>query len=403
MFEREKSMTSHLVTLLAFVEDVLRSEHAKEAKRIIDETSAMIPELGELRMTAQTPPHHAEGARIEAHLVRMLAVLLSITERKNLFFIEEIAREKEYALEVRALVETLVLHKDFFIAYSIAHDLGKVPCLRFDASDGKMGALEGFTLHSERMSEIASESERHRFDKLFRAFEAGHPELHGPKLVASFYEYSGIQAHYKGHDRLGAGVDLSKAREDVLRAFHLPLSNAKILSELIRLHMDIICTFEQGSDVLHYQAFGAIALKAGLNKDLFFDLALGAMFLDGIIGSLHYENGTFDHPIEALFNFFRAEREVAPERHELRLQAEHREKKAQVKALLDAGGLSPEAVFDLLSTPIGPIRGEVMRQIYELVHEPSLSIDFGSQTEEIRSRARKTQALFQERGIPFTL
>ncbi len=403
MFQREKPVTPHLVTLLAFVEDVLRSAHAKEAKRIVDETAEMIPELRELRMTAQTPPHHAEGARIEAHLTRMLAVLFSITERKDLFFIEEIAREREYALEVRALVEILVEHKDFFVAYAIAHDFGKTSCLRFDATEGKMGALEGFKFHAERLTEIASDSERQRYDKLFRAFEAGHPELHGPKLVAAFYEYSGIGAHYKGHDRVGAGIELSKAREDVLRAFHLPLSNAKILSELIRLHMDIICTFEKGSDVLHYQAFGAIALKAGLNKDLFFDLALGAMFLDGIVGSLHYENGAFDHPIEALFNFFRAEREVAPERHELRLQAEHREKKAQVKALLDAGGLSPEAVFDLLSTPIGPVRGEVMRNIYELVHEPSLSVDFGTQTEEIRSRARKTQALFQERGIPFTL
>jgi hypothetical protein len=403
MFGHEPASSLHRVPLLSFIEDALCSAHKKEAKRVLDEVSILVPALAKLRMTPQTPPFHTEGVRVEAHLLRMLTVLFAVNERKDLLFIEEFAREKAYALEIQNLLETLVSHKDFFVAYILAHDLAKVPCLTFDAKEGSKGAEEGFILHGERLTETASESERQRYDKLARAYAASHDGLSDEELAAEFYDYSGVHAHYKGHDRVGAGAEFAAAREDILRALHLPLSNAKMLAELIRLHMDVTCSFERKADPLSFEAFTAIALKAGLNKELFWDLAIGAHFLDAVVGSLQYRDGVMSQPVHSFFNFLKAERESAPQRHESRAAEEQRGKKAQVKALLDEGGLSPDAVFTLLRTPIGPVRGEIMKQVYSLVHEPSLTVHFGEQTEEIRQRARKTQALFRERGIPFTL
>lgn len=389
--------------LLPWISEEVLPLKSTEAHGLFERLATEIPEVARLRFTPQGPLHHAEGPHVGVHVERMVAVLLALLEKDNLQFLEEVAREKEYALEFEALLEVLKENRDFFLAYIFAHDLGKDLTLSFDVRDEKKGKTEGFHQHDARTNEQATEPERQRYDKIFRAFSASHGELLQEKLVAAFFDEYGVETHYKGHDREGGSVKFAHARESLLSTFGVSLSHAKLLAELIRLHMDVLMTFERGVDASAYKAFTGIALKAGLNKDLFLDLAAGALFLDGIIGSLHYEGGTFSHSLKPLMNLFRAEREAQPERHALREEKLHRTQKVFVKNTLRDGGLSPEDVFSLLDVPVGPLRGEVMKKVYYLLHDPECKIDFGEYTEELRRRARKTQALFQERGIAINL
>ncbi len=321
------------VFLLPWIEEeVLPS---KKAASMFEEIARQVPEVALLETTPQSPPFHAEGKFVRSHVERIVAVLLSLNTKSTLLFLEEVAREKEFVLEFAHLLETLKKHQDFFLSYAFSHDLGKPKCLSFE----------------------------------------------------------GEKVHYFGHDRVGASTEFTQAREKILSEFNVSYSHAKMLSELIRLHMDILTAFTKEADGKSYQAFSAIAEKAGLNKDLFLDLAAGAIFLDACTGSLCHIGNEFKHSLEPMLNFYRTEREVAPEKHRERELAAHRDEKAAIKKLHAAGGLSPEEIFILLGTPVGPIRGEVMKKVYDLLEDPEADVDFGEHTEEIRRRVEKTREL----------
>jgi hypothetical protein len=376
MFHREALSLPETKLLLSFIEqDVLPSEHFTRAQKVFTEVSKEIPEVLTLGYTPQGPRHHAEGPRVEAHITRMLACLFYLNSTNfSLELIEDFAREKSFTAEVRSLQKTLKEQEAFLTAYAFCHDLGKPLCLTFKVLAGKKG---------ESVRIIDAE----QFDKLYRAFAAHRGEESAEKTVAAFYDEYGIVTHYIGHDRAGASPEFSKAREAVLKHFGVSLSSAKLMTELIRHHMDVLTAFTRGVDTVEYTAFTALAGRLGLNKEMFLDMAVAGMFLDAVAGSLHYEEGTFSHAVTPLLNWYRAEREVAPERHEEREHAEKRAGKLVLKKAYDAAGLSPEKVFELLNTPIGPIRGEVMKKIDELVQNPEADIDFGEHTAELRRRA----------------
>jgi hypothetical protein len=321
------------VFLLPWIEEeVLPSERAVA---MFSEIALRVPEVAALEKTPQSPPFHAEGKFVRSHVERMVAVLLSLNTKSTILFLEEAAREKELHLEFERLLETLKSHHDFFLSYAFSHDLGKPKCVSFE----------------------------------------------------------GEKVHYFGHDRVGAGTEFTQAREKILSEFNVSHSHAKMLTELIRLHMEILTTFSRSAEVHRYQAFAAIASKAGLNKDLFLELAAGAIFLDACVGSLHQENGQTFHSLQPIINFYRAEREAEPEKHRLLEEGAKRAEKTAIKEIHERGGLSPQAIFELLKTPVGPVRGEVMKKVYDLLEDPDAQVDFGEHTEEIRRRANKTREL----------
>lgn len=393
MFNSPPSKPGNKQFLQEWMNGILASDEGVRAYELFERVSTNLPELARLRMTPQSPPHHAEAANVAGHVERMLTIILALAHGAELLDIEEFAREKDLVFEFRALEQSIRTHKDFFIAYALAHDLGKAETVRFSADPDKQGSAEGFAAGGDRLTILATEPERLRYDKLFRA----------TGQVAEFFDSHGISVHYDGHDRVGAGAGLARAREAILQACGVSISSAKMLAELIRLHMEILRAFERGADAPAFTAFGAIALKAGLNKELFLDLAAGALLLDGVLGSLHYEQGKFSTDLAPILHFYRAERVAEPNRHAVREEIEHRQEKAIVKELLSQGGLDPDTVFALLKTPICPVRGTVMHQVYDLIRDPESGVDFGQVTNELRDRARKTQALFHERGIRFTL
>ncbi|MFA5947167.1 MAG: hypothetical protein WC813_04055 [Patescibacteria group bacterium] len=353
MFGKPVSTPPDRVFLLDWIEqDVLLSEAGERARKIVAELAKKLPEVQKLVDCSQTPPHHAEGPTVESHLVRILSVLFAIQsstsrplasissatlmDRRVLASgtgpssIEEFAREKTLSAEWTSLFSTIATNEKFLSAYVMAHDLGKPECVKTD--------------------------------------ELG-------------------RVHYLGHDRVGASPAFAYAREAILKYFELPSSSAKLLTELIRLHMDIITTFTASPSAAEFRAFAALAGRAGLNKDLFLDLAPVCLFLDAVAGSLHSDGRTKSHDLTPLLNWYRAEREAMPERHEAREAGEKKASKMAVKKAYADAHLSPEEIFELLGTPIGPIRGEIMKKIDELVKNPDTKVDFGEHTAEIRRRA----------------
>ncbi len=357
MFSKPLTTPPDRKFLLDWIEqDVLLSKAGVRARNVVAELVGKIPEVKKLVETPQTSPHHAEGPTVEAHLVRILSVLFAVTgsitpwspsvgegprgspvgatPEGGLLDIEEFVREKILFAEWKSLFSTITQNEKFLSAYAFAHDLGKAECVKID--------------------------------------DAG-------------------RVHYLGHDRAGASSSYAYAREAILKYFGLPSSSAKLLTELIRLHMDIITTFQSSANIAEFRAFVALAGRAGLNKELFLDLAPACLFLDAVAGSLEEVDGRRFHDMTPLINWHRAEREAMPERHEAREAGEKKASKMAVKKAYADANLSPEEVFELLGTPIGPVRGEVMKKIDELVKNHEAKIDFGEQTEEIRKRAKNVK------------
>lgn len=175
------------------------------------------------------------------------------------------------------------------------------------------------------------------------------------------------------------------------RMVDLPSAQLKLLSELKRLQPDIVNAFATAPDAPRYLALIAIAERAGLNAATFLDVLPAVLFMQICQGEL---------ALTALFNLFRSEREAQPERHEAREQALRRGRKVAIRETLREAAIDADTVFDLLKTPYGPVRGEVMAKIHDLIRDPSSEADFGKQTVELKRRARVAHQLLNDRHLP---
>lgn len=369
-------------------ERVLTKDNVGRAEKLFSQLEKTASPLGRLKTTPQTPPYHAEGDFVADHVKRIFAGLGALERGASLATVEEFARERDYVLEFHALEGLLHSQADFLVAYAACHDLAKADVLSFEALAGSRGEAEGFASRTQR----ATEPEKIRYDKLRRAHA-----LSGDKQ--SFHDTFGIIVHYPEHARSGASDEYASTREAVLSALHIPLSKAKLLTELIRCHMDVIVTFAKGPDPLKYKALAAIADRAGINTTLFLDLLPATTFLDAVLGSLVYVNGAYTADVHILLNLFRSEREAMPERHAARVEAVRRGRKTALRETLKEAQIDADTVFDLLKVPYGPVRGEVMARVHDLIRDPDRKADFGQLTNELRRRARTAQRLLADRHL----
>lgn len=360
-----------------------------QAERVFAHLVRSASPLGRLMSTPQTPPFHAEAEFVSGHVVRMLAGLGALERGASLAEIEECAREKEFLLEFFELESVLRTQTDFLSAYAACHDLGKADTVVFTAPAGSLGEAEGF---QEDPARLATESEKTRFDKLRRAHALASP-------TTDFFETYQISAHYPEHAKRAAADEYASTRQAVLDVLGVPHSHAKLLAELIRCHMDVIETCAHGIDARKYMAWAAIADKAGLNVPFFLDLLPATLFLDAVMGSLTYKAGASAVNVSLILNLFKAEREAMPARHLAREQAFKRGRKQAIQDTLKEVNIDAESVFVLLKTPLGPVRGEVMRSVHHLIHTPDMKADFGSATTELRRRARAAQVLLADRNL----
>ncbi|MBI1908389.1 hypothetical protein HYS28_03160 [Candidatus Uhrbacteria bacterium] len=351
-----------------------------------------VPALGSWRTTPQGGPWHCEGPVLADHVARILAGLFVIESGASLADIEEFAREKDLRLDIASLEATLRTHATFLAAFALVHDAAKPGTTSFDAPQDSRGAKEGFAVRKRDPSHPATAAECVRYDKLRRAYAAAHP---GDTIDAmqGFYEECRIATHYIGHDTHGGSPEFAAVRHDVLALLGLPTSQAKLLAELVRYHIDVIQSFTKGPDAKKYEVMAARAGKAGLNVGLFLDLMLAVLFLDAVVGSVGVADGAPVAQTDLVVNVLRAERDAMPRRHAEREERAARAVKQAQKDALAAAGLDGESVFALLGTPIGPERGEVMARVMATLADPSHRPDFGPHTEEILRRAAHARTL----------
>ena len=368
--------------------EVLTQERTQAAHRLFAEVIKHASPVERLRYTPQTPPYHAEGPMVANHVERMLAGVFAFQAGVTLSQVEEFIRERDFLLEFQDLERLLKEYVPFLSAYAVCHDVGKADTLILASRAGSRGSGEGFH-PGERDTRPTTEAEVIRYDKLLRA--------HGDGMA--FFDAYQIEAHYPGHARVSAGDMYATTREAVLDFFQLAPSHAKLLTELTRLHMDVILAFQRGPSADKYLAFGAIAERLGLNRSLFYDLLAACLFLDAVLGSLGYENGVHKADLELVLNLFKAEREAQPERHAAREESLRRGRKTALREALAEAGLAPEDVFELLQTPYGPARGRIMERVYALLRDPEAREDFGACTEEVRRRAEIVRKLLEERDL----
>ncbi|MFZ2681629.1 MAG: hypothetical protein WAZ14_00835 [Patescibacteria group bacterium] len=356
------------------------------AERLWDHLVKVASPLGGLRLTPQSPPHHAESDLVSGHVLRMLACVEAFSAGQSLAQIEDFARDKVFALEFQALETTLASDGAFLAAYAACHDLGKIDTVMFQAEPGSLGEAEGFANPAEK---LATDADKTRYDKLRRAHQA-------KDAAESFFATYKITVHYGDHARAGASDTYASTRQAVLDFLQVSDTHTRLLAELIRAHMEAIRAFAQGPDAVRYQALAGVAAKAGLNVPVFLDLLPAVVFLDAVLGSLSTSDGTPVAETEVIFNLFRSEREAMPERHAAREAAARRGHKHAVQEILTEVGLEAQAIFTLLQTPYGPVRGQVMAQVYAMIRNPDAQADFGEHTAFLKERARLAYAKLRQ-------
>lgn len=377
---------------------VMAPEHVRAAEDLFLQVAKAVPEVAACRATPQSAPWHVEGKTAADGIIRMLAAINAIVHGASIMNIEEFARHKALQHEVRELEEMIREHAATLQAYSLVHDIAKPVTLNFSAPVGSKGEAEGFAEHKYRFSRYATDSEKQLYTKLLNAFEVQHPDLVGPKLMAAFFDEYEISTHYKGHAKRGASQEFFAAREKVADLFRLQDIDRRMITFMIRQHMNVLTYFADGPNPQKFDMLSTLATKAGLDGDDVLDVLLAGTFLDSSVGSLAYKEGRFFVDTTALVHWLQSEELVAPLRRARRRDLEARRQKERLMSALERAKLSPEEVFELFDVSFGPKRGEIMEEIYALVKDPNRSIEFGSQTTEMADRIKKARTFFDASG-----
>ncbi len=373
-----------------------KKEVREQAREMMQKAAEAVPELKVWATTAQSAPWHCEGPYLADHVER---ILVGVMNEGSLCEIEEFAREKDLVLEIASLQNTLHKYRDFLLAFAVLHDAAKPVTLMFDAPEGFKGANEGFMVRHKEGMKLATEAEKVRYNKLYRAYVASHEEQSVVQNMIGFYQAYGIAAHYPGHESVGVMPAYTAERQAILQAFEVPPANAKLLTELIRYHIDVLGSFVGKVDKQKYEIMMARAGKAGLNVDVFLDLMLAVAYLDAVAGGVACIDGKAAAQTQLVINILRAEREACPKRHEERVRLAESTKKKMYKEALDKAGISGEAVFKLLHTPFGPERGVLMEQVWLAIRDKSYHLDVGEHSPELAKRielAREILASYNE-------
>lgn len=368
---------------LRWFEGVDKREVREQAQEMMKRAEEVVPELKSWRITAQSAPWHCEGLHLADHVER---ILVGVLNDGALGEVEEFVREKDLALEIASLQTTLHKYRDLLLAFAVLHDAAKGVTLAFDTKEGSKGASEGFMVRMKEGMKPATEAERVRYDKLYRAYVASHEGLTTVQTMIGFYETYGIAAHYPGHEHEAATPAYTADRAAILQAYDVPAANVKLLTELIRYHIDVLGSFVGKADKQKYEIMMARAGKAGLNADVFLDLMLAVAYLDAVAGGVACVDGKPVAQTQLVINILRAEREACPKRHEERVRLADGEKKKMYKAALDKAGISGEEVFKLLHTPFGPERGVLMEQVWLAIKDKSHRLDVGEHSAELAKR-----------------
>lgn len=376
---------------------LLVGEMRERAHGLFEAAVAQIPEIAKFRLVPQSPPYHAEGPNLRAHVERILSGVLAIEAGASLATIDEFSADADIRQAVISCEETIREHAGFFKVFAIVHDAAKGDVVSLSASQDSKGAAEGFS--TAIGGAPATIYDLTRYDKLIRAFAAQHQTLSVEELGAAFYDEYGISVHFYGHDRRGASPVYEPMRTKLLQHFGVPVLYHKLMAEVIWNHIDALNFFTKGADGKKYQILAARAGRVGLNVDTFLTFLACGVLLDAVFGSLKYRDGVFVVDPAPFLNMLRSEAEGMPARTEARRAVVERARKQAVKDALAEARLSPDEVFTLVHVPFGPERGTVMNAIYNAIRGSESGYDFGSAAGELVERIARARKLLVERNL----
>lgn len=318
-------------------------EHEAHARELVHVFAKENDAFFALCTTPQSGPYHTEGPAVRDHIIRALSGLFALAAGDvQLLDVEEWRAGKEYEGFFLRLNETLTREKVFLAAYILAHDIGKKDVAQEDA----------------------------------------------------------LGWHYHGHAAKGAEVGYAPFREACLRVCAGKSSEAKMLRELVRLHMDMIYVMQAEKEQALLLFAKSLAKKQGINAERFMALLPATYCIDALLGSLSVHEASFQTAGHLIF-FAREEYRVFPELREHDARVKARNEKRNRLARYRAAGLDYDEWFVILHTPHGKERGEVaaiLDRFIRGVEEPNDVRYVGSaHAQELRRRSaklRNTHALF---------
>lgn len=374
-------------------ENVMIEPYLRQANDLFIKASQKSESISKLKRIPQSAPWHIEGRFASDGVVRMLAGIYAIQDGAHLLHIEELARHKILEAEVEELNQIICENAATLQTFALVHDIAKAETLSFDSPEGSLGEREGFFKHKHRKSLYAGEQEIELYNKLFRAFEVANQDLNESELVAEFYDKYEIKTHYFDHAKIGASDKYFEDREKISDMLRLGEYDRRMLTFLVRNHMEIFSYFSGGANPKKYELLVHRSHKAGFDADDALDLMLASSFLDSAIGSVAYIDQKFLVDTKPVINMMLSEEQVAGHRRELRREEKRVSKQRILKDALLKSNLSPDEVFLILEVPFGKERGDIMKKIYDLVEEGG-TIDFGDKTKEIAERIEKARQIF---------
>jgi hypothetical protein len=277
------------------------SNTKKQAEEMLEDFEEKEPVFAQLCAIRQSGPYHCEGPLVRDHMLRALMFLFAVQNREySLAEVDEWNSKKHLQGFFQRLQEVVIKEKKFLIAYILAHDIGKKDTVRED--------------------------------------EKGW--------------------HYYGHAQKGAESGYAGFREACLAFAGCAPSEAKLLRELIRVHMDINWEMSQKKETQILHVAKSVAERQGINLERFLSLLPAAFLLDVIGGSFEEHLSGFEKA-SLLVNYAEQEYVAFPYKKEDDVLRKHRKEKAEKKAILAEYGLGPEEWFLHLNTPHGKERGRV--------------------------------------------
>jgi len=370
---------------------VMKEVYLRQARDTMYEFEAQISELANMHRTPQSPKHHAEGPVMTYHLERMLCALLAIADGKaDLMQIQEFASELNLKEAIIELQDTISENAATLKAFIFVHDSAKYDCLTFDAPARSKGASEGFASPQKMSVKYLND----RYIKLLKAFEIQHPNLSPVDLCVAFGQEYQIKTSYKGHDKVASSAAYSDLREQVADICRLTTRDREMLYLLVKEHINEISYFSKKPDGVRYKVMEAIAQKAGMDSGDVLDLQLASLFLDAAVGSLAYHDGGFDPDVKVVINMLKSEELSGSLKNQARQSRLEDKKRKTFKSVLESCGLGSEDIFEILKTPFGAKRAEILAKVEDAVRYPEFALD-NPELQKLYPQIQKARLLYQ--------
>lgn len=376
--------------LSVLLDEMITDERLHTARMQFDHVVEAIPTLSTLKMTPQTAPRHGEGPMVSDHILRMFAVIDAIVDGATMRDSEDIFGDSVLTFALVDAEDAIRGAPDVFKAYAVMHNVPKPDRVMLSSVVGSMGEKEGFVQSVRRVSPYVSASELVRYDKLRRAHD-------GDSI--SWFRDSGIEAIYDDADRAIVAPRYENVRREIVRYFGLENAYEKFLVELCWSHNDVESFFVTSENEQAFLTFSERAGKAGINVERFLDALLGIALVDHVLGRVSVVNDRPTADVGVFHRLVMAEYGAMPQRHLAREARQNHARKVKVRMILGECGLSPEVIFAKLGTPVGPERGTVMEQIYEVIREERDGKIFGVFSDEIEVSAHKARTMLAEAGL----